>query len=221
MIDNIGKEMPMCIRKWMDYEEFIKDTSPTAVGDGYIVHKRAVYETDMKGNRFLKEPASDRIYLSMYGEPVNECALVGVLSELDVDNTPLGSFKAPHFVEEDIACKKMKKLLESAVDQNRCLKTEYDKLAGLRITLDFDEIIDTIKPVIGEMLAKAAEGIKPTQSMEYASHATRALENALERLQCKNCEKCVRPPASGHGGSIRCINNFLREAKEELEKENE
>lgn len=220
-MSDIGKESPMYIRKWMDYEEFIKDTSPTQVNDGYIVHKKAVYDTDAKGNRFLKEPASDRIYLSMCGEPVNECTLVGVLSELNVGNTPLGGFKAPHFVEEDIACKKMKKLLESAVDQNRCLKTEYDKLAGLRITLDFDEIIDTIEPVIGEILAKAAEGIKPTQSMEYASHATRALENALERLRCKDCKKCARPPASGHGGSIWCVNTFLREAQNELKGEEE
>lgn len=96
-MEDLGKESIMYIRKWMDYEEFIKDTSPTQVNDGYIVHKKAVYDTDAKGNRFLKEPASDRIYLSMYGEPVNECALVGVLSEFDRENVPIGGIKTPEF----------------------------------------------------------------------------------------------------------------------------
>lgn len=96
-MEDLGKNTSMYIRKWMDYEEFIKDTSPTVPNNGYIVHKKAVYETDMKGNRFLKEPASDRIYVSMYGEPVNECTLVGVLSELDRENVPIGGIKTPEF----------------------------------------------------------------------------------------------------------------------------
>ena len=94
-MEDIGKESAMFIRRWVDYDNFIKDTSPTATGDGFIVHKRAVYDIDEDGNRILKEPGSERIYLSMYGEPVNECAFVGVLFENKREEIPIGGIEIP------------------------------------------------------------------------------------------------------------------------------
>ena len=96
-MEDIGKESAMFIRRWVDYDKFIKDTSPTATGDGFIVHKSAVYDIDEGGNRILKEPGSERIYLSMHGEPVNECALVGVLFENKREEIPIGGIKTPQF----------------------------------------------------------------------------------------------------------------------------